>query len=248
MFVASPAAAAAPTYSVERTVIGAPSHGPRLCFGVEFSLPPQCGSGLDLIDWKWSRVKGEESTGGTTWGTYRIVGRYDGTRITVTDVGRATGKRNRDLDVDFRTPCTTPAGGWIRDPSNLGIPEFGVLTDIAEASPDYVTMWTDHSQGIEIKHFAFTGPPAAHRSELEALWGGPLCVVQFEHSREELFAAQAALDDPSLRLDVVASWIDAPGNRVGAQAIVADRAAQRRLDKRFGQGVVKVTSVLEPVR
>jgi hypothetical protein len=108
-------------------------------------------------------------------------------------------------------------------------------------------MWIDHSQGIEIKSVAFTGPPAVHRAEVESLWGGPLCVVQFERSYGELTAAQAALGDPRLRIDVVASWIDEAGNRVHAHAVVADRAAQRRVDREFGKGVVKLSSVLERV-
>jgi hypothetical protein len=209
---------------------------------------PQCTSGIDLVGWKWSRVDDEVTGGGTTWGGYHLVGRYDGTRFTVTEVSKQQRPRNSKIEADFTTQCATPADGWVRDPAKLNIPEFGVLTDAARAKPDYVSMWSDRTQGVEVKTFAFTGPPAAHRAELEALWGGPLCVVQFAHSHDELVAAQAALRDANLRIQVVDSWIDEPGNRVRARVVVHDRAAQRRVDREFGRGVVKLTGILERVQ
>lgn len=58
--------------------------GPELCLGaVMESYPPQC-SGLPLTGWSWDGIEGSETSGGVTWGSYAVQGRYDGTSFAVT--------------------------------------------------------------------------------------------------------------------------------------------------------------------
>ncbi|MBW3549122.1 MAG: hypothetical protein KY452_13460 [Actinobacteria bacterium] len=69
-------------YTATTTVLESPDHGPQLCLGgVQESYPPQCG-GPDVIGWDWDVVQGEESANGTTWGTYTVVGTWDGEALT----------------------------------------------------------------------------------------------------------------------------------------------------------------------
>jgi hypothetical protein len=70
-------------YQTTGAVLEGRSHGPVLCAGVmTASLPPACG-GVPLKGWSWDRVGGEQRAAGTTWGTYRIEGTYDGDSLTV---------------------------------------------------------------------------------------------------------------------------------------------------------------------
>jgi hypothetical protein len=58
--------------------------GPRLCFVVMESHPPQCGAGIELEGWSWEGVEGSESASGISWGSYAVQGTVDGEVLTVT--------------------------------------------------------------------------------------------------------------------------------------------------------------------
>jgi hypothetical protein len=66
------------------TVLQIEDQAPQLCLGaVAESYPPQCG-GPEVVGWDWDAVDLEESASDVTWGTYAVVGTWDGTRFTVT--------------------------------------------------------------------------------------------------------------------------------------------------------------------
>jgi hypothetical protein len=72
-------------YEATTTVLESTDHGPQLCLGgVAESYPPQCG-GPDVLGWDWNDVEGEESASGTTWGSYRVVGTWDGEALALTE-------------------------------------------------------------------------------------------------------------------------------------------------------------------
>jgi hypothetical protein len=98
-------------YEANGTVLESPDHGAELCLGgIAESYPPQC-SGLQIPNWDWSKVEGEESASGTTWGTFHVVGTYDGTAFTVLEVGAYEPPAS--ASVDFTAPCPEPVGGWV---------------------------------------------------------------------------------------------------------------------------------------
>lgn len=58
--------------------------GAQLCLGaVAESAPPQC-SGIPLTGWDWESLTDATTMSGSTWGTYAVQGRYDGSSFTVT--------------------------------------------------------------------------------------------------------------------------------------------------------------------
>ena len=58
------------------TVLESVEHGPQFCSFVALSYPPQC-DGPEVVDWSWDGLEAE-SVNGTTWGSYILVGTWDG--------------------------------------------------------------------------------------------------------------------------------------------------------------------------
>jgi hypothetical protein len=70
-------------YQATGMVLQSRNHGPELCLGgIATSFPPGC-DGLPIPNWHWDQVEGEQAAGGTTWGSYQLVGTYDGASFTV---------------------------------------------------------------------------------------------------------------------------------------------------------------------
>ncbi|HEV2797564.1 MAG TPA: hypothetical protein VGV65_08065 [Nocardioides sp.] len=64
--------------------------GPTICLGGQLdSLPPQC-DGPAVAEWDWADHPDAESAGGARWGGYTMVGAWDGTTFTPTDVRLTT--------------------------------------------------------------------------------------------------------------------------------------------------------------
>ena len=169
------------------TVLESPSHGPELCVGgVEEPYPPQCG-GVPLIGWDWSQVEGEESANGTTWGQFTVVGRYDGTSLTLTEPpGPPAPPPPPEVDpVD--TPCDAPAGGWrAAEPARAGQEQLGATIQAARSQAEHAGAWVDEEEGTQVLTLAFTGSPDEHEARARQTWGGALCVVQHERTLAEL--------------------------------------------------------------
>ncbi len=67
------------------TVIQTGDDTPQFCLGaIMESYPPQC-SGPELVGWDWAAVEGQETAGDVTWGSYAVMGDWDGGRLTVSD-------------------------------------------------------------------------------------------------------------------------------------------------------------------
>ena len=80
--------AASGTVTGQGTVIQTPGGVPELCLGaVMESYPPQC-HGVPLADWDWATTGPHEEADldgeVTSWGTYAVTGRFDGSTLTVT--------------------------------------------------------------------------------------------------------------------------------------------------------------------
>jgi hypothetical protein len=90
----------------------------------------------------------------------------------------------------------------------------------------------------------FTERLRESESELRRVWGGALCVSPAPRTKAELDRVQQALHGlPGL----VMTGQEVTTSVVTVTVYVATEDAQRRLDRRFGAGVVRLSGLLEPV-
>jgi hypothetical protein len=152
--------------------------------------------------------------------------------------------------------------GWtITDPHRLSNDDARAMTAAANAAPDFAGTWVDVSVTVprhgdtpaeQLYDFGFTGDVERHRAELQAIWGGPICVTQLprtdaalRHIADELQLDPAVARSLGLRV-LMALPLDTEG-RVWVEALFADDARQRAVDRRYGRGVVQLSSALQPV-
>jgi hypothetical protein len=247
-------------YEVSATVLESADHGPQLCAGgTLLSLPPQCG-GPDIIGWDWGAVADETTNAGTTWGEYRIVGTYDGTSFTLTEVPGPPGPPPAAPPMDFSTPCPAPPGGWaVVDESKVTFEDYQRFSEALQTPPDYAGSWVDESTNTKgtagdpmnaVFTVAYTGDLDRHRAELRELWGGPVCVIQRSRTEASL---RVVLQDLSgergraLGVDVLDGSVDDVRNIVTCRVFVADTSLQQRVDETYGEGIVELTGALQPV-
>jgi hypothetical protein len=253
-------------YRADATVLESPDHGPQLCLGgVEESYPPQCG-GPAVVGWDWGSVAWAESANGTTWASVHVVGEWDGTSFTLSQPPGPTTGAGAGPAPDFTAPCPEPDGGWaVRDDSRITMADQQAFSEHVNAQPDVAASWVDQSVnpawtgpgpfGEDVARqlndpaqtilvVAFTGDLDRHRAELEAMWGGMLCVTQMEHTRSELADVQMRLaNDPDL--DVLGTATVEMANRVEVFVIAADDATVTLVHDRYGD-LVDVRGALQP--
>ena len=233
--------------------------GPMLWLGgIALGLgPPQCG-GIPLVNWDWKAVQGEKTAGGTVWGSYHVVGTYDGDTLAVTDVGPYKDDPSAfGTDPDDASACQEPDGGWaVPDPAHNTQNDVGAAAAYVRSQPDYSTLWNTHLEPAQFEfspvifNAVFTGDTDRHEAEIRKVWDGPLCVLardvptarELSRIRKEV---EAGLDELGLEM----LWSGGPGVdpviEIGVVADVGDKA-QAALDARYGPGVVRVIPALKP--
>ncbi|NYE35560.1 hypothetical protein F4692_000664 [Nocardioides cavernae] len=212
--------------------------GPQMCLGaVAESYPPQCG-GPELVDFDFGDVGAEES-GGTTWGQYALTGTFDGEAFTVTDA----------IPAALYDTMQEPAAGGLEpacddaettDPQNATPEDMDATLAAASALPGYATAWLSKGT-ISV---AVTEDPEGAEAELRRTWGGLLCVTTVEKTDADLNTVnqelQAALGD-----QLLTSGSTRPDS-LDAQVVFDDGSIQEWADATWGDGLVVVTSALEP--
>ncbi|HSK16084.1 MAG TPA: hypothetical protein VK915_07935 [Gaiellaceae bacterium] len=243
-------------YEVNATILEAGDAGPMLCLGaIADSYPPQCGD-VPLAGWDWDAVEGEEHAAGTTWGSYRVVGRFDGETFVVTEVAPFGEGPPGPGAPDFTTSCPEPEGGWaVVDPARVSEEDFGAAVAYAESQPESVAVWVDQPggpSGLRILNATFTGELERHEAGLRELWGGPLCVAPSEgptaSELEQIRAEAEALVEDELPFGLL--WSSGPGVEPAIEiGVVVDPGgeAQAVLDGRYGVGTVRLIPALRPV-
>jgi hypothetical protein len=236
------------------------TRGPLLWLGgIRLILGPQPCGGIPLVNWNWRAVEGEETAGGTTSGSYHVVGLYDGETFTVTDVGPYEYDPSAlGTDPDTTSRCEEPEGGWaVPDPGHNTQNDVGGAAAYARSQPDYVTSWNTHLEparlefGPVIFNAVFTGDAERHEARIRKVWDGPLCVVardvptarELGRVRKEV---EAGLGDLGLQMLWSSGPAVEPVIEIGVVADVGGEA-QATLDARYGQGVVRLIPALRPV-
>lgn len=246
-------------YEANTTVLESPKHGPQLCFGgVMESLPPQC-SGPDIVGWDWSKVDGEESANGTTWGDYRVVGTWDGERLTLTEPPSPVKAAQGPDGIELATPCPEPEGGWrVVDERKATQEAQSAALSYASAQPEAGGAWIDQgrnervSEGISdpaktVVNARFTSNLERHEREMRKLWGGALCVIKAERPQAELERVQDEIVKDAEEIRLLSASVSVARGVVRIYVVIADPALQARFDERYGEGVVELRGALQPV-
>ncbi|WP_432534902.1 hypothetical protein [Kineococcus arenarius] len=243
-------------------------HGPQLCAGgVATSLPPQCG-GPDLIGFDFSSLPADsyESVSGSRYGSFVVTGTPQGEAIRLTAPARPAGPDERPSAPvpSFASPCPEPAGGWrALDPAWATEEALQAAAVRAQAVEGYGLLWIDQStvtpeeiaaEAVNdplryVLNVSTTGDLAEMEAAVRAVWGGALCVSVAARSYAELTSVRDALgelDQSGTGLSLVDLQVDSMAGQVTATALLAREADQRRLDERFGPGVVRLSSLLRP--
>ncbi|WP_204016949.1 hypothetical protein [Sphaerimonospora thailandensis] len=261
------AATAPPTrYQADGFVLADARHGPQLCAGVAFSMPPQC-AGPDIVGWDWNTVD-HDAQGGVRWGDYHVVGTWDGERLTLTEPPRPAKRPDAPPDrSDFiPSPCPEPIGGWRPvDPAKATDQAIDAAIDLAKKIPGYAGGWLDQSYLDEIEGYdprdpiegyandperlvlnlRFTGDPAVHEPAIREVWGGALCLSHAEQTRARLHAIQKRIEKEIKGLYSIGT--DELKDHVDVGAWVVTEELRREVEERYGKGLVVLHSFLEPV-
>jgi hypothetical protein len=244
-------------YEADATVLQA--DGPaRLCLGsIATSLPPQCGD-VPIVGWNWDEVDGEQRLNGVIWGDYHVVGTYDAAAFTVLDVS-ARETPTPDPGDPFASPCPAPAGGWVAvDPEQASEQNRTEAMQLARGEPDFAGIWIDYladslneeDPGPYVLNVAVTGDIDRHEAELRAVWGGPLCVVQFERTYRELLSIQQELSDgAAAAMGLQLLWSDTSEltNQVEIGVVLSGAEEEAALEATYGKDTVHVVSALRLV-
>jgi hypothetical protein len=244
-------------FRIVATVLENAEHGPQLCTGVEDSLPPQCG-GPDVAGWAWTGLR-YESAAGTRWGSYLLVGTFDGRVFRMTEPPKVNdGSLNPQPRIpDFTSPCPVPSGGWRPvDPARATDNALQTANAVASAEPDFAGLWLDQKQPPDngrtaandptklVLNVRFTTELRRHETDIRRVWGGALCVSGAEHTIAELTRIQQDLGHEPGSL---VSSIDVVTGTVRVEVFAPTQSRQRELDARYGPGLVVLTGALEPI-
>ncbi|MER6171299.1 hypothetical protein [Streptosporangium sp. NPDC001681] len=252
-------------YTATVTVLENRQHGPQMCVATTLSNPPQC-VGADVKNWNWKIVE-SEAAGDTRWGIYRLVGTWDGKRLTLTEPpgtpSSAPPTPPKGLDEKFASPCPEPVGGW--KPVNPAKATEGAIRKVIEKAPTvkgFAGAWLDQGylKGYEsgpqsvdgandptklVLNLKFAGKLSGHERWVRKIWGGALCLSGAERTDTELRRIQKDLRDEVEEIQT--SDISIVNNRVEAQVFVATNELQQKFDFRYGKGAVILQSLMRSV-
>ena len=229
-----------------------------LCLGaIALSDPPQCGD-VPITNWDWDQVEGWERRVGVTWGSYHVVGTYDGKAFTVLEIGPPMPERPRESIARIPIPCPEPDGGWrAADPSRTSEDDRVTAAELAEGRPEFAGLWVKilkTTPGVDVYGpndlvliVAFTGNLEQHREELAEVWGGPLCLVKHERRMSDLLRIQDEFPPNQWGLQLLGSSVDVMHNDVEVTVVLFDEETRARVDARYGEGTVQLTSALTPI-
>jgi hypothetical protein len=232
---------------------------PELCVGgVLDSYPPQCG-GPPIKGWDWEAVNKADFTrvADIRWGEFVVVGTYDGTsftldRATTPDPSLAPDDPNLD---QFRTRCEEPEGGWqVLDPAKSDGQAVEAVFAKASQLDGYAGAWMDQSRNTSTAeedqndprlvtvNVGVTGNVETAEETLREIWGGALCVFQARHTEAKLLAIGERLQElPGMSSS--SSSVD----RIDVSVIWDDGSLQGWADEKYGDGLVRIHSEIQPV-
>jgi hypothetical protein len=236
-------------------VLEAPGAGPQLCLGGALeSYPPRC-SGPVVVGWSWEEVPegSYESASDVRWGSYAVIGRYDGQQLSMTEPAAVPGPHDLPgwTEPDFASPCPTPQDGWVPpDPDRATDKAFQQALALAEAADGYGGAWIDQQGSASndptrfVLNVTTTGDVSVLEDRLREVWGGSLCVSAAPRTTAQLDRIQAEVSSAE---GFLGSGRDDVRGVVHLDVLLATRAQQAELDQSYGAGAVVLRGALEPL-
>lgn len=214
--------------------------GPQMCLGaVAKSLPPQC-SGIPVEGFEFGDT-GVEEAAGVRWGLYSVTGTFDGETFSATEAVPAAlydPGPTEDLG-DAETPGPACESPETTDPALASQEALDATLAAASALPGYATSWISG----DTFNVAVTEDADGAETKLRETWGGQLCVTEAEHTEAELntISQELQAELPTL-LTSGSSAVDS----IDAWIVFDDGSIQEWADETYGDGLVTITSALEP--
>ena len=229
--------------------------GAQLCFsdvlwGGGLPDPLVCDDAA-VAGWDWERYGGElTEEEGVRMGLYRLVGTFDGSTFTVEE---ATQPEPEPEPFVVDIPCPTPDGGWqVLDRSRVTQDDYFRATSTAQGLDDFAAASVSTPDGEPgprdpantVVSVYVAGDPGVAEAAIREVWSGMLCVTEVERTEKEMLALQQkTLDLPGF----VESGAGDPSNRLLVTVFHDDGRIQQWVDREYGEGVVVVRSILQPV-
>jgi hypothetical protein len=234
--------------SVSGEVIAPAGQPTMVCWFVLTSLPPQCGSGIEVRGLDVSALPGSRTREDVTFteGQVELIGTLDTTEFILTVTEPPTPVSVGEPGPSREPPCDEPTGGW--PPFLISNADVHTIRDYGKRFPDsWSGAWTDTQR--QVWTVAFTGDLSAHEAALAELYDGPICVIRAEHTRAELDAIDTAIEAMSVEPSehgpaVQAARVDEVSNRVRVVLWLADEVALAPLGE-FDDDMVGVSGWIE---
>ena len=224
------------TVVVAGSVIAPVGEKAMVCHTVLDSLPPQCGSGVEIIGLDISTLSETREEGGVMWTDHsvRLGGRLQTSTftLTLTEPPLSLVREGRESLTGRELPCEAPSGGWPTDPVRNA--DVTALRGYGEQNANtWAGVWTASDHPVWV--MAFTDDLPRHEAELAGIFDGPICFTETDYSRTELEAALAEIRSRSVEPAqhgpaVLISAIDEPNNNVWVVLWLADKVALAGLD------------------
>ena len=233
------------------------THGPQICARGELSAAAVLGHAhheLGLEEGHGERDASRHDVGRVP--PRRQVQRED---VLIDATARPPAGPDREARRDH-DPVPDPGGRVGRHRAlAFTIDDFNAFTSAARGQADFAGLWTDNTTPVDgranlfpeqVLTVAFTGNLDLHRAQLRVV------------ERADLRGEAPDLHGPTHRdpnradrhntatlgLQVVMASADEVGNFVNVQVVLATPAMQAALDRRYGPGVVRLSSVLTRVK
>ena len=94
----------------QQVLVSDDGSGGKMCsWGISDLVGPPTCDAYTVTGWDWAGVPASEVQDGVRWGSYRVVGTFDGSTFAVEE---ATRPAPEPYAWDFEIPCPAPEGGW----------------------------------------------------------------------------------------------------------------------------------------